>query len=449
MNEEHEIDIDFPLHGLAVDAPLSEQQPGTTLIGTNVRFHEAMTARGRGGSRPGISRLINEQVSGENAIQGLGFVVRTDGNALAWEFEGDDFSLTGLYLDVDLISPGPGDDEPTGGGGGFQPSESFGNDARVRASMAISHTTRPLEEEVEITVTVVDDSSAPLGLKRVVLRTSPGGADGDRGSAISSLVDGTATFTVSQEEAGEVVYIASVETLAGTVEARSRNVVKCLWGAAWGFLQAVSDQASIVGPGAQTISIPFSSPVVAGSLLLAFSEMGDTGASDFLDTVTDSQGNTYTRIHAANGNGVIFWAVAGSSGACTVNLNFTLGAGTLTTAPSIAEYSGAPAVVTVDGSSHNNDTNTAWTTGSITVSQAGTLLVGVFVASRIIAIDPALPTLTPGAGFNERLEDTHSDGTFESKVVWVDKLDASASEAVAATASASYLYTAAGASFSP
>jgi hypothetical protein len=451
VNEFQDIDLEFPQHGIAVDAPISEQQPGTTRRGVNVRFHEAMTLRGRGGSRAGISKTIDAQVNGANAIQGMGIVVRADGNALAWKFEGEDFEDDGLYLGVDLISPGDGDTVPNGGGGGYQPSDSFRNDHRVRCFLSISHTSQELGEEVTITATVTDENDLPLGLKRVELHTSRGGVDGDHATATTGLVSGEATFTVTHDEEETITYIATVTEFSGLgeIEARSRNVVRCAWGPVdIAFVQATAGEADVSAPGGDLVKA-FTSNVTAGSLLLLHSENADTGSSSYLNTVTDSQGNTWTRIHASNGNGVIFWAIAGSTGACTVTATFVVGAGSLYTVIAIAEYSGVRTSSPVDGTNTNSATSTSWSSGSLTVSQANTLLVGVFTASRIIGIDPALPTLTPGAGFNERLESVNDNGTFETVVVWVDKLAAGASEAVACTASTSYLYTAAGAAFKP
>lgn len=63
-------DINFPLAGVdrsaRYDATPSKSSPlgvsKTTQIGVNVRSYEAMTGRGRGGSRPGIVKYIAGRV---------------------------------------------------------------------------------------------------------------------------------------------------------------------------------------------------------------------------------------------------------------------------------------------------------------------------------------------------------------------------------------------------
>lgn len=215
----------------------------------------------------------------------------------------------------------------------------------------------------------------------------------------------------------------------------------------WEFVQATADDYEINAPGS-TVNLAFVQNVTAGDLLLVASEMSDTTSSSFLDTVTDSQGNTYTRIHPVDGtSGVIYWAVAGSTGACTVNCAFEVGAGTLYTVVGIAQYSGQNATPQ-DGSASNTDTDTALTTGSMTVSQADTLVVGVFFLSRIIGSEPAIPALTPDSGVNERMESSFTNGTFDAKIGWFDNV-VSANSAVTVTAASSYLYTSAGAAFKP
>jgi hypothetical protein len=235
----------------------------------------------------------------------------------------------------------------------------------------------------------------------------------------------------------------------GTGRQPNRNTTHVQAGFA--FVQAKAQGFSTNAPGGNE-AITFDSDVTAGDLIVVSSELADTTSATFIGGVTDSQGNTYTALRPANINGQIWWAIAGSSGPLTVTLAITVGAGTSINQPVIAEYSGnhaAPA----DGSVDTNDTNTAWTTGSIAVSQIDSLVLGVFITSELVGFDPPLPTMTPGAGFNERLESIHeaTSGPFTFRLLTylVDTLDADSATAVTATASASFLYTAAGASFKP
>jgi hypothetical protein len=72
----------FPLNGLNVASTYDSQPSGTTPVGLNVRTFEALTRRGRGGTRPGLSRYINAQVSGANKIQHLTYIVDPQAEAL-------------------------------------------------------------------------------------------------------------------------------------------------------------------------------------------------------------------------------------------------------------------------------------------------------------------------------------------------------------------------------
>ena len=67
--------LPFPLKGLDVMARLEAQPPGTTPHGQNVRAFEALTQRGRGGSRPGLEKHIASTVSGVHHIQELMTIV--------------------------------------------------------------------------------------------------------------------------------------------------------------------------------------------------------------------------------------------------------------------------------------------------------------------------------------------------------------------------------------
>ena len=77
-------DLHFPLAGIDLSQGFT-QQPNrpigdgryarTTMEGVNVRAFEPSSDRARGGSRPGLKRLIDSTISGEFLIQGFGPVV--------------------------------------------------------------------------------------------------------------------------------------------------------------------------------------------------------------------------------------------------------------------------------------------------------------------------------------------------------------------------------------
>lgn len=83
--------IRFPLYGTDVSMELENQRAGTTPIGANVRAFEALTQRGRGGSRPGLRKFVAGPVavippSNPQAIQNLTVVVDPFGQLMPFPF---------------------------------------------------------------------------------------------------------------------------------------------------------------------------------------------------------------------------------------------------------------------------------------------------------------------------------------------------------------------------
>lgn len=72
-------DMLFPTAGIDVSGPFGMQRKGTTPVGINVRAFEASTNRQRGGSRPGISKYVSDQISGDNRVQCIENVITTSG----------------------------------------------------------------------------------------------------------------------------------------------------------------------------------------------------------------------------------------------------------------------------------------------------------------------------------------------------------------------------------
>jgi hypothetical protein len=83
-------DMPFPLSGLDLSVEYERQTPGSTPIGLNVRGFEPLTMRQRGGSRPGLSQYIPEQVGDvKSVIQHLNFVVDPTEAAVLDNFDDD------------------------------------------------------------------------------------------------------------------------------------------------------------------------------------------------------------------------------------------------------------------------------------------------------------------------------------------------------------------------
>lgn len=83
MSAEQEVGVIFPVSGLDVTCEYGRQPPDTAASGQNVRTHELLTSRARGGSRQGLSKYINETVNGANEVQHLAVLVDPQSPALA------------------------------------------------------------------------------------------------------------------------------------------------------------------------------------------------------------------------------------------------------------------------------------------------------------------------------------------------------------------------------
>jgi hypothetical protein len=71
--------LSFPFKGVDVSQDVSGQPPLTCVVGINVQTYEPSSNRGRGGSRPGMSRLPQGQVpTGFGLVQHLNTVITTD-----------------------------------------------------------------------------------------------------------------------------------------------------------------------------------------------------------------------------------------------------------------------------------------------------------------------------------------------------------------------------------
>jgi hypothetical protein len=97
------VDILFPLKGLDLDSESSKVAPGLTHDAQNVRGCDPSTMRLRGGSRPGLSRYINEKVNGTAAIQHLNVIVDPTLDAVIQEF--DDVTWYDEFIPDDSDNP--------------------------------------------------------------------------------------------------------------------------------------------------------------------------------------------------------------------------------------------------------------------------------------------------------------------------------------------------------
>lgn len=75
MADEKEMGVPFPVAGIDLSTEFSRQPPMTTPEALNVRSFDTLTERGRGGSRPGLTKFIDATVNGVSAIQHITILV--------------------------------------------------------------------------------------------------------------------------------------------------------------------------------------------------------------------------------------------------------------------------------------------------------------------------------------------------------------------------------------
>jgi len=99
--------MDFPLNGLDLTTEFELQRPGTTPVGKNVRAYEALTQRGRGGSRPGLVKYLPQQVSGPHLIQHLNYLVDPSADALMTQFDPLDGQIATVGVGLGFVPFSP------------------------------------------------------------------------------------------------------------------------------------------------------------------------------------------------------------------------------------------------------------------------------------------------------------------------------------------------------
>ncbi len=187
---------------------------------------------------------------------------------------------------------------------------------------------------------------------------------------------------------------------------------------------------------ARTVTLPVTT--TAGSLLVVFVGQGQSAVNT--DTVTDSQGNSYTRstaTYASCTNGTIrhmlFWACNIVGGACTITVTPTASVQYHIT---VLEYSGVLSALPVDSVAVATGTSTTPRAGSCTVTTAGTLVVSGFIGF----VNPAASVNSP---FTLRA------GVVTPSAVSADDVNAQASEECIFTQTISDQWVAIATSFKP
>lgn len=324
----------FPFGGVYVACAFDQQPAGTTPIGFNVRAYEPSASRRRGGARPGLTKHFTEALPAE--LQNLGLVVSTDPSAQIGTFDADDPSYP-TYPIVPI-------------GGTFGPAFPSG------------HFT-PVVGGGPNTDTLEDPSSDGTG--NPVL--GQGGNGGRNPSPRRRLRRGGQGRSITRYR--------HQSSTGQPIQRIGQNATT--------FDQATGVTHTVVLAG-----------VVAGDLIAVtvFVYVGT------VVSLTDSQGNTYTLAKDVAGRLGIWWATAAATGTVTVTLTTSGGVPTPPGVLSAINYRYV-AASPVDGTASNSGfSNTVWTTGSIPVSNTGTLALAAFVDLSFLAA----VTFTAGTGFSLR-----------------------------------------------
>lgn len=104
-----DFEINFPLRGVSENVSFDGQPPSTTRDANNVRSLDCRTGRARGAQRPGTSKWVDAQVSGDNPVVDLNQII-TDDSQITYS----QFSNLGIETVWEQAVPGPGTTGPVG-----------------------------------------------------------------------------------------------------------------------------------------------------------------------------------------------------------------------------------------------------------------------------------------------------------------------------------------------
>ncbi len=152
--------------------------------------------------------------------------------------------------------------------------------------------------------------------------------------------------------------------------------------------------------------------------LLVLSAGEYTGATNHITSVTDSAGNTWSRVAAAdvsghNSDGEM-WYVSGAASVTSVTVHLATAA---TLAFSVQEFAGVATTAALDTSASTSNTGTAAASGSATPTAANELAVG-FVTGH----NNAQAMTVSAAGFTAQSQQTSSASTIASVVTGYEVL---------------------------
>lgn len=246
VQEDDLAELVFPTSGVELTRPSLMGRPDSTPLAENVRVFDPFKNRARGGSRPGIDKIVDERHSGVHEIQHITTIVTVSGEMVGWdfdvpadEFEGPHFGLE--LINVDLGVPFLFLEEdtniPIGPDTGYPPSKTdVHRTLRLEITDAETITNdgfravQPINVDATITMTLRDGAGEAIAFESVALHTDPAGevGDDDRETTtfdLSDPPDGTAEFTVSSSVAQTIVYSGTIESILGHRQ-KGRNAVR-------------------------------------------------------------------------------------------------------------------------------------------------------------------------------------------------------------------------------
>lgn len=401
-------DVRFPEMGVDLSGAFGQQRPGTTRSGVNVRAFEPDSGRARGGQRPGLARYPDDALPG--VVQEIASVVLPSGQAVGISFD-----------DVPTLNTAFQLEDPTG----FVLADGTTNWVRIGGSGNYTHKSyvRSLRRPVINSITP-DDGDFEGGDDVTIEGEDMGDEDavftfgGLEGTTVSN--DGT-TAVVTTPAAATDIADPEVNVQVRVGAFTSPITENTVYTYQIRFVQAKAGGVG-EGVGVTTLGVTFDTDITAGDLILAFPAFSGGPGGAISVGVTDNAGNTYTQIgtNAFDGSFLqtdlsCWYAIASTSGPCTVTM--TVNADQTYMGMVILQYDGIRGTELVDASVSDRATSAAPSTGSVTVTAVGSLLLGAFArCTTVMAFTPTSPATL-------RAENT--DGSANMAVHVADKISPS------------------------
>lgn len=339
----------FPFGGLQLTQPSLMSRPDTTPEAENVRAFESLTGRERGGSRPGITRFVNEQVSGDHEIQHMNTIVTVDGEMLDYSFGFEEQRFPGIYAGLGFIDfdftpinfpripdDGAGGDGQGGetfqGGSGYAPAKP--KNEKIKLTLHADEDVVLTTAATTLTITATDQFDLPLNVISLngtlfVLSTDPPDNVGD--GASGEPIGGVFQVVVSSSDPKVVYYKAKVVSALGNTVAVSNTIhIRFDQGAPpppppIALIQSRGNSTSGTGPVTVNMSL-----TQVGDFIVVFVAIQDGGTGGVTFIVTDSHSNTYTQAGAYVRETMVsgtefrvlaaFWAKANATGSNVVSV---------------------------------------------------------------------------------------------------------------------------------